>query len=101
MFSRSNHHHPRQQSGSPQQLAGQIHPHSPDSTNSETSEDAAMNLQTKSPHTDHVVKRGRRETGPPPSSASAATQAVHLSNAPMGHSDPHTPQARPSGFSTP
>ena len=60
-----------------------------------------MNLQTKSPHTDRVVKWGRWETGPPPSKTSAVTQAAHPSNAPIGHSEPPVPQARPAGLSMP
>ena len=94
MFSRSNHHHPRQRSNSLPQVAGQIRPRSPDSTNSESSEDAAAKLRKKSPHTDRVVKRGRLH-GPKHSVAPAATQAAHLSPAPLGHSISENPQARP------
>ena len=91
MFSRSNHHHPRQRSSSPPQVAGQIRPRSPDSTNSESSEDAAAQLQTKSPHTDRVVKRGRLHDPDAP----AATQAAHPSDAPLDHPAPANPQVEP------
>ena len=90
MFSRSNHHHPHQRSSSPPQVAGQIRPRSPESTNSEVSEDAAAQLQTKSPHTDRVVKRGRLHDP----DALAATQAAHPSDALLGHPASANPPAR-------
>jgi len=94
MFSRSNHHHPRQRSDSPPQLAGQTRPRSPDPTISDPSEDAAANQQTKLPHTDRVVKQGCI-FGLKHPRAMAATQAAHPSDAPAGHPASVNPQARP------
>jgi hypothetical protein len=90
MFSQSNHHHLCQRSSSLPQVAGQIRPRSSDSTNSESSEDAAVQLQMKSPHTDHVVKRGCLHDPDAP----AATQAAHSSDALLNHSAPANPQVR-------
>src|SRR6266567_8119471 len=97
MFSRSNHHHPRQRSSSLPQIAGQVRPRSPDSTNSDDSEGTAKNLRTKLPHTDRMVKRGRLH-GPKHPNASAVIETAHLSNPPPGHS---ASQARPSSPTSP